>query len=117
MMTPAALGRRLTRARHLAGLTQREVAAVTRVSRFRLSAWEHGRRPAPLSIVLRLADLYGCSVRSLTDSRAPLPGATVPVTPRVGVSRAITLHELHTSARIRELVERLQDTEAVGSHS
>jgi transcriptional regulator with XRE-family HTH domain len=113
MITPIALGRRLRRARHHAGLTQQEAAALTRVSRFRLSAWEQGHRRAPLSMVLRLADLYGCPVRSLTDPRAPLPGTTLPVRPRVGMSRTITLHELHTSAHIRELVQRLTEADVV----
>ena len=80
---------RLRAARRAVGLARVPVARALRIPASRLTRWERGQTRVPLSVVLQLADLYGCGVGFLLTGRSPrgvrgarlvaLPAPSLPV--------------------------------------
>ncbi len=80
---------RLRAARRAVGLARVSVARALRIPASRLARWERGQTRVPLSVVLRLADFYGCGVGFLLTGRVPrgvraarlvsLPGQPLPI--------------------------------------
>ena len=80
---------RLRAARQAVGLARVSVARALRIPASRLARWERGQTRVPLSVVLQLADLYGCGVGFLLTGRSPrgvraarlvsLPAQTLPL--------------------------------------
>lgn len=63
-LTHALVGSRLKKARHAAGITQKQVAGYLGISREMVSCFEKGSREIDMVRLTKLADLYG---RSLTS--------------------------------------------------
>lgn len=57
--------------RREAGLTQQEVAELLGISRNTLAAYESGKTDIPISVFIRLADLYKCDVHDVFGVYAP----------------------------------------------
>jgi transcriptional regulator with XRE-family HTH domain len=75
-----ALADTLREARHVAGLTQRQVADALAVPHTYPSRWERGvTRPGPANL-LALAELYGLDAAALLRMYAPAPPARPPGT-------------------------------------
>jgi transcriptional regulator with XRE-family HTH domain len=64
-LTGASLGRRIALARHVAGLTQGEVAEALPCSRPLVSKWEHGATVPDFFQAVRLAGILGVSLEYL----------------------------------------------------
>lgn len=60
-MSSSILGRRLRKAREVKGLTQLEAGRLLDISNANLSAYELGKREPDYEILLRVAELYGCT--------------------------------------------------------
>ncbi|MBQ3124481.1 MAG: helix-turn-helix transcriptional regulator [Clostridia bacterium] len=69
MMTSS--GTKLELLRREAGMTQEEVAEYLGISRNTLAAYESGKSKIPLSVFIRLADLYKCDVFDVLGVHAP----------------------------------------------
>ena len=67
---------RLKQLRHEHGYTQTELGKILHVGQNSLSDYERKKRPCPIDLIVRLADLYGVSVDYLmdrTDVKEPYP--------------------------------------------
>jgi transcriptional regulator with XRE-family HTH domain len=60
-----AMGAAIRRRRDAAGLSQRKLGEVLRVSHALIDKWEHGVTPPPSYIVWKLAHLFDCSADDL----------------------------------------------------
>ena len=67
----------LKRLRSAAGLTQPAVAAALGISRSAVAMYEKGSREPELSLLCRLADLYGCSLDELAGRQHPASAESV----------------------------------------
>lgn len=67
-LTGATLGRRIALARHVAGLTQGQVADALPCSRPLVSKWEHGATVPDFFQAVRLADILGVSLDYLAQA-------------------------------------------------
>lgn len=54
-----------TRFREAAGLSQRELAGKLGIDQSSVACWEIGRSVPRVSLLVKLADLYGCSIDEL----------------------------------------------------
>lgn len=60
-----AIGRRIRDMRTDRGWTQDDLGDACEVNRSGVSLWEHGKRPPSTTMLLRLADAFGCTVEYL----------------------------------------------------
>ncbi len=65
------MGRRIRRARELVGLTQEEAARRLGITREYLSMIETGKRRPPLSLLSKMAELFGCPVSWFYEQQEP----------------------------------------------
>lgn len=56
------MGERLKKLREKAGMTQKEVAEKIGVGQSSVSMWEIGKSTPQTKLLIKIAELYGCSV-------------------------------------------------------
>lgn len=61
------VGQRITEAREASGLTQQRAAELLEIDRPRLSGMENGERPIDITMLSRLANLYGLNMAALVS--------------------------------------------------
>lgn len=61
---------RIKEARLTAGITQEELAARMRVDRSTVTKWENGQSNPKVPVLLKLADILGCTVDELLRPQA-----------------------------------------------
>lgn len=62
-------------ARESAGFTQKKVAEELGIDQSAVSLWETGKTAPRVSILVKLADLYGCTVDELLAKEPPVDSA------------------------------------------
>ena len=67
MMDNKVIGQNLKAIRDSLGLNQDYVATFLDIKREMLSYYETGTRPAPISVLVKLSDLYGVTLKDLLD--------------------------------------------------
>jgi transcriptional regulator with XRE-family HTH domain len=100
--------------RHRAGLSQTQVAAATGWSLSAISMYEQGNRQAGYAKLLRLAELYGCTVDDFfTDGRDPPAERLAQLEARVAELERL-LDRAPARARARDERSRIRGSEPAG---